>query len=104
MSSPAPSFACPACSEANPTSRLLCQSCGALLEPEQPPLAPSWSPGAPWRWRGPLILLGVVAVGAAAAVVLGAALKSDGGLSPPAPPTRAAAAPAPVQRLQPRSW
>ncbi len=97
MSSPPPSFACPACLEPNPASRLLCQRCGALLEPEQEPLPPSWSPGAPWRWRGPLILLGVAAVGAMAAVVLAAALRSDGRLSPPAPPTGAAAAPSPVQ-------
>src|SRR6266498_148599 len=94
---PPPSFACPACLEPNPETRLLCQRCGALLEPEQEPLPPSWSPGAPWRWRGPLILLGVAAVGAMAAVVLAAALRSDGRLSPPAPPTGAAAAPSPVQ-------
>ena len=97
MSGPPPSYACPACSEPNPASRLLCQGCGALLEPERPPLAPAWSAGAPWRWRGPLILLGVAAVGAVAAVMLAAALRSDVGLSPPAPPTRAAAAPGPAQ-------
>jgi Nicotine adenine dinucleotide glycohydrolase (NADase) len=97
MSSPPPSFACPACLEPNPASRLLCQRCGALLEPEQEPLPPSWSPGAPWRWRGPLIVLGVAAVGAMAAVVLAGALRSGGRLSPPAPPTGAAASPAPVQ-------
>jgi hypothetical protein len=97
MSGPLPSIACPACSQPNPASRLLCRGCGALLEPEQPPLAPSWSPGAPWRWRGPLILLGVAAVSAVAAVALGAALRSDRGLLSQAPRTGAVAAPAPVQ-------
>lgn len=101
-----PSFACPACREPNPASRLLCQRCGALLEPAQAPLPASLAPGAPWRWRAPLVLLAIAAVGAVAAAVLGAALKSDGRLSPSAPavPTtaRAAAAPAPV-RVDPRS-
>ncbi len=65
------------------------------------------APGAPWRWRAPLVLLAIVAVGAAAAAMLGAALRSDGRLSPsPAPSVattaRAAAAPAPV-RVDPRS-
>ena len=101
-----PSFACPECREPNPVSRLLCQRCGALLEPAQAPLPASLAPGAPWRWRAPLVLLAIAAVGAVAAAVLGAALKSDGRLSPSAPavPTtaRAAAAPAPV-RVDPRS-
>src|SRR6266511_2840950 len=101
-----PSFACPACREPNPASRLLCQRCGALLEPAQAPLPASLAPGAPWRWRAPLVLLAIAAVGAVAAAVLGAALRSDGRLSPSAPsvPTtaRAAAAPAPV-RVDPRT-
>lgn len=101
-----PSFACPACREPNPASRLLCQRCGALLEPAQAPLPASLAPGAPWRWRAPLVLLAIAAVGAAAAAVLGAALRSDGRLSPSAPSVattvRAAAAPAPV-RVDPRS-
>jgi Nicotine adenine dinucleotide glycohydrolase (NADase)/Double zinc ribbon len=102
----APSFACPACRELNPASRLLCQRCGALLEPAQAPLPASLAPGAPWRWRAPLLLLAIAAVAALAAAMLGAALKSDGRLSLSAPsvPTtaRAAAAPAPV-KLDPRS-
>ncbi len=103
----APSFACPACREPNPASRLLCQRCGALLEPAQAPLPALLAPGAPWRWRALLVLLAIVAVGAAAAAMLGAALRSDGRLSPsPAPSVattaRAAAAPAPV-KLDPRS-
>ena len=101
-----PSFACPACREPNPASRLLCQRCGALLEPAQAPLPASLASGAPWRWRAPLVLLAIAAVGAVAAAVLGAALRSDGRLSPSAPsvPTtaRAAAAPAPV-RVDPRT-
>lgn len=101
-----PSLACPACRAPNPASRLLCQRCGALLEPARAPLPACLAPGAPWRWRAPLVLLAIAAVGAAAAAVLGAALNSDGRLSPPVPsvPTtaRAAAAPAPV-RLDPRS-
>jgi hypothetical protein len=101
-----PSFACPACREPNPASRLLCQHCGALLEPAQAPLPASLAPGAPWRWRAPLVLLAIAAVAAAAAAVLGAALRSDGRLSPPVPSVpstaRAAAAPAPV-RVDPRS-
>ncbi len=102
-----PIFACPECREPNPATRLLCQHCGALLEPAQPPLPASLAPGAPWRWRAPLILLAIAAVGAVAAAVLGTALKSDGRLSPPPAPSvpttaRAAAAPAPV-KLDPRS-
>jgi hypothetical protein len=100
-----PSFACPACREPNPASRLLCQRCGALLQPAQAPLPASLAPGAPWRWRAPLVLLAIAVVGAAAAAVLGAALRSDGRLSPSAPPvpaTAQAAAPAPV-KLDPRS-
>jgi hypothetical protein len=102
-----PSFACPACREPNPASRLLCQRCGALLEPAQAPLPASLTPGAPWRWRAPLVLLAIAAVAAAAAAMLGAALRSDGRLSPPPAPSvpttaRAAAAPAPV-KLDPRS-
>jgi hypothetical protein len=102
-----PSFACPACREPNPASRLLCQRCGALLAPAQAPL-PAWlAPGAPWRWRAPLVLLAIAAVAAAAAALLGAALRSDGRLSPPPAPSvpttaRAVAAPAPV-KLDPRS-
>lgn len=96
MASPPSSYACPACSEPNPASRLLCQGCGALLEPEQPPLTPAWSPGAPWRWRGPLILLGLAAASAVGAVMLGAALRLDHGSLPPAPANPARAAPPPV--------
>ena len=99
-----PSFACLECRELNPASRLLCQRCGALLEPAQAPLPASLAPGAPWRWRAPLILLAIVAVGAALAALLGASLRSDGVLSPsdPSDPSaattaRATAAPAPVQ-------
>jgi hypothetical protein len=101
-----PIFACPACREPNPASRLLCQHCGTLLEPAQAPLPASLAPGAPWRWRAPLILLAIAAVGAVAAAVLGAALRSDGRLSASAPsvPTtaRAAASPVPV-RVDPSS-
>jgi Double zinc ribbon len=101
-----PSFACLECGELNPATRLLCQRCGALLEPAQAPLPASLAPGAPWRWRALLILLAIAAVGAALAVVLGASLRSDGLLSPsdPSTPTtvRATAAPAPVQ-VNPRS-
>jgi hypothetical protein len=102
-----PSFVCPACREPNPASRLLCQRCGALLEPAQAPLPASLAPGAPWRWRAPLVVLAIAALGAAAAVMLGAALRSDGRLSPPPAPSvpitdRAAATPAPVE-LDPRS-
>jgi hypothetical protein len=101
-----PIFACPACREPNPASRLLCQHCGTLLEPAQAPLPASLAPGAPWRWRAPLMLLAIAAVAAAAAAMLGAALKSDGRLSPAAPsvPTTAlaAAAPAPA-KVDPRS-
>ena len=102
-----PGLACAACREPNPASRLLCQRCGALLEPPQAPLPALLAPGASWRWRAPLVLLAIAAVGAAAAAVLGAALRSDGRLSPPpAPPVpttaHAAAAPAPV-RVDPRS-
>jgi Nicotine adenine dinucleotide glycohydrolase (NADase)/Double zinc ribbon len=100
------SFACPACREPNPASRLLCQRCGALLQPAQAPLPASLAPGASWRWRAPLILLAIAAVGAAVAAVLGASLRSDGRLSPSAPSAattaRAAAASAPVQ-VDPRS-
>jgi hypothetical protein len=104
---PPPRFACPACLEPNSETRLLCQRCGALLQPEQVPAPPSRPPGASWRWRGPLVLLAAVAavaaVGAVAAAVLVAALRADGPQSPPAPTTvRAAAAPAPVQ-VDPRS-
>jgi hypothetical protein len=99
------SFACPACLEPNPASRLLCQRCGGLLEPPQAPLPASLAPGTPWRWRAPLILLAIAAVGAAAAGVLGASLHLDGRLSPSAPSattTRAATASAAVQ-VDPRS-
>jgi hypothetical protein len=98
-----PSFACPACREPNPATRLLCQGCGALLQPAQAPLPASLAPGASWRWRAPLILLAIAAVGAALAAVLGASLRSEGRLSPSAPTTaRATAASAPVQ-VDPRS-
>jgi hypothetical protein len=93
-----PSFACPACREPNPATRLLCQRCGALLQPAQAPLPASLAPGASWRWRAPLILLAIAAVGAALAAVLGASLRSDGRLSPSAATTaRTTAASAPVQ-------
>jgi Double zinc ribbon len=95
------SLACPECRGPNPASRLLCLHCGALLEPAQAPLPASLAPGTPWRWRAPLILLAIAAVGAAAAVVLGAALRADGRLSPPptpsVPTTARAAAPRPVR-------
>jgi hypothetical protein len=100
-----PSFACPACREPNPASRLLCQRCGALLESAQAPLPASLAPGAPWRWRAPLVLVAIAAVGAMAAAVLGAALRADGRLSlsaPPVPTIAQAAAPVPV-RVDPRS-
>jgi hypothetical protein len=101
-----PCFVCPACREPNPASRLLCQRCGALLEPAQAPLPASLAPGAPWHWRAPLVLLAIAAIAGVAAVVLGAALKSDGRLSASAPSVAntadAAAAPAPV-RVDPRS-
>jgi hypothetical protein len=98
-----PAFVCPECRESNPATRLLCQRCGALLEPAQPPLPASLAPGASWRWRAPLILLAIAAVGAALAVVVGASLRSDGRLSPSAATTvPATAAPAPVQ-VDPRS-
>jgi hypothetical protein len=93
-----PGFICPACRGPNPASRLLCQWCGALLEPaEAPPPAPL-APGAPWRWRAPLALLAIAAVSALAAVALGAALKSDGRPSAGAPsvPATARAGPAPT--------
>jgi hypothetical protein len=96
-----PSFACLECRELNPATRLLCQRCGALLEPAQAPLPASLAPGAPWRWRAPLILLAIAAVGAALAALLGASLRSDGVLSPSDPSAvttaRATAAPAPVR-------
>jgi hypothetical protein len=100
-----PSFACPACRAPTPASRLPCQRCGALLEPARAPLPASLAPGARWRWRARLVLLAIAAVGAAAAAVLGAALRSDGRLSPPSAPsvpTPARAAAAPV-RVAPRS-
>jgi hypothetical protein len=99
------SFACPECREPNPASRLLCQRCGALLEPPQSPLPASLAPGEPWRWRAPLILLAIAAIGAVAAAVLGASLRQEGGRSPSAasaPTTARAAASAPV-RVDPRS-
>jgi Double zinc ribbon len=100
------SFACPECREPNPASRLLCQRCGALLEPAQAPLPASLARGAPWRWRAPLVLLAIAAVGAAAAAVLGAALRSDGRLSPSAPSVRTtarAAAASALVRVDPGS-
>jgi hypothetical protein len=97
MSGPSHEFACPACSRLNPASRLLCQACGALLEPERPRLAPAWARDAPWRRRAALILLGLAAVSAVAAVFMGAAVKANRGLLATAPPINAGAAPTPVQ-------
>lgn len=99
------SLACPSCGAPNPTSRLLCRRCGGLLEPARAPLPASLAPGAPWRWRAPLVLLAIAAVGAAAAAMLGAALKSGGVLSPPAPSvaTTGAAAPRALVKLDPHS-
>lgn len=98
-------FTCPECREPNPASRLLCQRCGALLEPPRAPLPPSLAPGQSWRWRAPLILLGIAAVGAVLAAVLGASLRSDGGLSPSArsAATTARAAPSAPVRVDPDS-
>jgi hypothetical protein len=84
------SMACPECGQPNPASRLLCRYCSALLEPAQAPLPASLAPGAPWRWRAPLILLGIAAVAAALAAVLAASLRTQG----PASPSKATSAPA----------
>ena len=93
-------FTCPTCREPNPAARLLCQSCGGLLEPPQAPLPASLAPGTPRRWRTPLILLAIAAVAAAAAAGLTSSLRPEGRLAPsarpPAPSARAAAE-APVQ-------
>jgi hypothetical protein len=96
------SLACPECGQPNPASRLLCRHCGALLEPARAPLPASLAPGAPWRWRAPLILLAIAGVAAALAAVLAASLRSPERLSPSKATSAPAAAPAPVQ-VDPRS-